>query len=174
MLSLTIHFLVFGAAIVLGSQLDRKSAEPVVIYLNMEMPGGNSGSGVKDIGFQLKKGGASRANRQANNVKPAPVEKVVSLERKSIDRPDEVVMPSAAAVAENDVAGPSVSDGVPTGTSSVGGSSGGSGGGGFGSIGTGGRVGSGGGTGPGTGRVRGIRMFFLNAIWLNITDISGT
>jgi protein TonB len=149
LLSFVIHFVVIGAAIVFGSQLD-KPDEPVVVFLSDEMPGGNSGSGLKDIGFQLKKGEPSHTSKKANIVKHASTEKVVSIERKKADTAEVPTVSSDATLADSGSTASSSSEGVPTGTSSVGGGSGGPGGGGF-SFGSGGQGGSGGGTGKGHG-----------------------
>ena len=150
LLSFVIHFVVLGAAIVFGSQLDKGPAESVVVFLSDEMPGGNSGSGLKDIGFQLKKGEPSHTSKKTNTANRTAKEKAISIERKKADSAEQPTVSSDATPIDNGSAAALVSDGIPTGTSSVGGGSGGPGGGGFG-FGSGGQGGSGGGTGRGHG-----------------------
>ena len=150
LLSFVIHFVILGAAIVFGSQLDKKPDEPVVVFLSNEMPGGNSGSGLKDIGFQLKKGEPLHTSKKTDIVKQTATEKVVSIERKKADTAEVPTISPYATLIDNGPAVSAASDGISTGTSSVGGGSGGPGGGGFG-FGSGGQGGSGGGTGKGHG-----------------------
>ncbi|HEX2964748.1 MAG TPA: energy transducer TonB [Syntrophorhabdaceae bacterium] len=158
LLSLAVHSVVLAAAIVFGSQLDGRSAQPVVVYLSDEMPGGNSGSGPNDIGFQLKKGKQGRFSRIKHITKATAPEKLVSIDRTKTDATEQSPDPVPDASLSNNTTNLFLaSDGVPGGTSSVGGGSGTSGGGGFGSTGTGGRGGSGGGTGAGHGTGSGDR-----------------
>lgn len=151
MLSFLVHILVLGAAIVFGSQAGKKNIESVVVFLNEEMPGGNSGSGIKEIGFQVKKGNGKQETKKKRSEPRNISEKTVNFEKSS--KPDHTDTPAdfSTVSTANTSTSPASSDGVTTGTSVAGGGSGGSGSGGFGSVGTGGRGGSGGGTGRGHG-----------------------
>ena len=150
LLSLVIHFVVLGAAIVFGSQLDKKPSEPVVVFLSEEMPGGNSGSGVKDIGFQAKKGKPSPAKKKIAVASPTITEKAVSFEKLKADSAEPPTVVSETTTMNNTSLASSGPDGVLSGTAFAGGGSRGPGGGGFG-FGSGGQGGSGGGTGKGHG-----------------------
>jgi hypothetical protein len=80
-LSFLVHILVLGAAIVFGSQAGRKNVESVVVFLNEEMPGGNSGNGIKEIGFQVKKGSGKREVKKKRSEPRNIPEKTVSIEK---------------------------------------------------------------------------------------------
>jgi protein TonB len=147
--SLLIHIVVLGAAIVFGSQLDKRT-EPVVVFLSEEMPGGNKGTGTKEIGFQLKKGKPSHAGKRTEAANRTTTEKAISIEKKKTDSAESPTTSSDMTAMNNASSASIVSEGIPTGAVSVGGGSGGPGGGGFG-FGSGGQGGSGGGTGRGHG-----------------------
>ncbi|MBA4390965.1 MAG: hypothetical protein C0399_08505 [Syntrophus sp. (in: bacteria)] len=147
--SLLIHIVVLGAAIVFGSQLDKR-AEPVVVFLSEEMPGGNKGTGTKEIGFQPKKGGPSQTNKRTKATNRTVIEKAISIEKSKIDSAEPPTTSSNMTAINNTSSASLVSEGLPTGTTSAGGGSGEPGGGGFG-FGSGGQDGSGGGTGRGHG-----------------------
>ncbi|HVN98133.1 MAG TPA: energy transducer TonB [Syntrophorhabdaceae bacterium] len=151
-LSLLVHFVVLSAAIVLAGQFDKKLDAPVVVFLSDEMPGGNGGSGIKDVGFQIKKGQPSPVAHRIMAAKAAQVltEQAVSIDRNKADNAQPKTAPLDAPSVENVVTATTVPAGSPTGTGSIGGGSGGPGGGGFG-VGSGGEGGSGGGTGRGHG-----------------------
>ncbi|OPY66524.1 MAG: Gram-negative bacterial tonB protein [Syntrophorhabdus sp. PtaU1.Bin050] len=173
--SLIIHLVILGTALVFGSQLDKRDTEPVVVFLSGELPGGSEGSGLKELGFQLKKGDPEGKSRKVKAVSRSRPDKSVSIAKatsKNIETPTDV---PDTGVADNQTAASSVSDGSPMGTGGEGGGSGGPGGGGFGS-GPGGQGGSGGGTGKGHGTGSGdtmgtLRMQYLREHFSYIRDL---
>lgn len=174
-LSLIIHLVVLGTALVFGSQLDKKDAEPVVVFLNGELPGGSGGSGQKELGFQLKKGNPEGKSRKVKAVSHARPDKSVSIAKaksKNTETPADV---QDTGVTGSIATASAVSQGLPAGTGEEGGGSGGPGAGGFG-FGPGGEGGSGGGTGKGHGTGSGdtagtLRMQYLREHFSYIRDL---
>ncbi len=146
-LSIIIHVVVLGA-VVFGSYLDIKTPDPVIVV--EALPGGNGGTGAKDIGFKLKKGEPSCDIKKKTVARHHITEKAISIEKKKAENVEPLIE-SSEAISMNDTSlAFSGVGGIVTGTSETGGGSGGAGSGGFGG-GTGGQEGSGGGTGKGHG-----------------------
>ncbi|OPY78831.1 MAG: Gram-negative bacterial tonB protein [Syntrophorhabdus sp. PtaU1.Bin153] len=173
--SLVIHLVVLGTVLVFGSQLDNKEAEPVVVFLGGELPGGSGGSGLKELGFQLKKGDPEGKSRKVKTVSRTRSGKSVSIAKAKpknteppTDGPDTGITNSPTTTA-------TASEGSPMGTGEEGGGAGGPGPGGFG-FGPGGQGGSGGGTGKGYGAGSGdtmgtLRMQYLREHFAYIRDL---
>ncbi|NLW34405.1 MAG: energy transducer TonB [Syntrophorhabdus aromaticivorans] len=175
-LSLIIHLVVLGTALVFGSQPDKKDTEPVVVLLSGELPGGSSGSGLKELGFQLKKGDPAGKSKKAKGASRSRPDKSVSIAKaRSRDAETPTDVPDTGVTDDSTATTSSVSEGSPMGTGEEGGGSGGPGGGGFG-FGPGGRGGSGGGTGKGHGTGSGdtagaLRMQYLREHFSYIRDL---
>ncbi|OPX95290.1 MAG: Gram-negative bacterial tonB protein [Syntrophorhabdus sp. PtaU1.Bin002] len=173
-LSLIIHLVVLGTALVFGSQLEKKDTEPVVVFLSGELPGGSGGSGLKELGFQLKKGdpqGKSRKVKAVSRTKPDKSVSIAKAKPKNTETPTDVTETGVTGSTATSV----VSQGLPTGTGEEGGGAGGPGAGGFG-FGPGGEGGSGGGTGKGHGTGTGdtmgtLRMQYLREHFSYIRDL---
>lgn len=149
-ISVAIHAFVLGGAVALIGHLGQETPPPPVVFLSMELPGGNEGGGSSMPGSQqtpaplakIKKKAIpeKRERRQIRVVKRGDVENEV---------------PDTRAVEERSVAS-SVSDLASEGVDREGKGLAGTGGGGFG-YGSGGKGGSGGGTGRGHGTGSGDR-----------------
>lgn len=147
LLSLGIHLLILGTAVVFGGQIeDRNSAPPVVVFLNGEMPGGNEGRGdIKDAAPQVNKNTPARVDKKTQIAKKSMKKEVVSSRIKEIQKPEPTALSSDEGFENEALQTSSLSEGLSSGTASAGGGTGGAG------SGSGGQGGSGGGTGKGHG-----------------------